>query len=207
MGSVAGSLRETVDKAPAGTFIRPADIPGPRAGVHIALSRLCAEGDLVRVRNGLYWKGVKSHYGSGRPGLVDAAMAAAGNVGVGPSGWAASQALGLSTQLPAEPELAVAGPIPSFVGVTFHKRNNLSRRGLNAMEVALLEVLRSYPTYCEVGPTELRERVRALATEGKLNLDNVARAAVHERSPALRRNLNLVLARDEAQWMAPSNGS
>jgi hypothetical protein len=29
---------------------------------------------------------------------------------------------------PAAPEIAVAGPVPSFEGVRFHKLNNLARR-------------------------------------------------------------------------------
>ena len=143
--SVAGAVRAAIAAAPAGTFIRNADVPGSRAGVNTALSRLAADGEVVRVRNGLYWKGVKSRFGSGIPGLLDAAIAAAGGDGAGPSGWSAAQALGLSTQVPAIPEVAVAGPVPSLRGVRFHKRNNLARRDLSVCEIALLEALRSYP--------------------------------------------------------------
>jgi len=190
--SVARAVRAAVEATPVGTFFRSTDLPGSRAGVNTALSRLATAGEVVRVRNGLYWKGVKSRYGAGRPGLLDAAIAAAGHVGTGPSGWSAAQALGLSTQIPATPEVAVAGPVPSFEGVRFHKRNNLARRDLGFWEIALLEVLRSYPGYAEVSLDELAMRVRSLVDEGKVRFSHLETAARSERSPALRRNLAAV---------------
>jgi Family of unknown function (DUF6088) len=190
--SVAGAVRAVIAAAPAGTFIRNADVPGSRAGVNTALSRLAADGEVVRVRNGLYWKGVKSRFGSGIPGLLDAAIAAAGGDGAGPSGWSAAQALGLSTQVPAIPEVAVAGPVPSLRGVRFHKRNNLARRDLSVCEIALLEALRSYPAFAEVSVDEFKIRVQSLAEEGKVRLGYVEKVARKEHSSALRRNMTVV---------------
>jgi Family of unknown function (DUF6088) len=190
--SVAETVRAVVAEAPAGTFIRSADVPGSRAAVNTALSRLATAGELLRVHHGLYWKGVKSRFGPGRPGLVDVAMAVVGPDGAGPSGWSAAQALGLSTQVPAEPEVAVAGPVPSFVGVRFHRRNNLARRDLGFWEIALLEALRSYPAYAEVSVAELADRVRALVADGKVRFAHLETAARREHSPALRRNLAAV---------------
>jgi hypothetical protein len=103
------------------------------------MSRLAAAGELLRVHHGLYWKGVQTRFGAGRPGLVDVAI-------------------------------AVAGPVPSFEGVRFHKRNNLARRDLSFWEIALLEALRSYPAYAEVSVAEFAARVRALVAEGKVRL-------------------------------------
>jgi hypothetical protein len=192
--SVARSVRAVVAEAPTGAFIRSADIPGARAAVNTALSRLCAAGEVVRVHPGLYWKGVKSRFGAGFPGLLDVAIAVAGTDGVGPAGWSAAQALGLSTQVPATPEVAVAGPVPSFDGVRFHKRNNLARRDLSLWEIALLEVLRTYPTYAEVGLEDLADRVCSLVAEGKVRFSRLRAAARTERSPALRGNLAAVRA-------------
>ena len=64
--STAGLARERVARAPVGSFFRAVDLPGSRAGVNTALSRLRASGDLVSVDRGLYWKGVKSRFGAGR---------------------------------------------------------------------------------------------------------------------------------------------
>jgi hypothetical protein len=193
-GSVAEAIRVRVENAPAGAFIRNMDIPGPRAAVDTALSRLSAAGELVRVRNGLYWKGVKSRFGSGRPGRLDVALAAAGNRGAGPSGWSASHALGLSTQLPATVEVAVAGPVPTLGSVRFHRRNNLARRDLNVWEIALLEVLRDYPAYTEASLIQVAERVASLAAEGKVRVKDTVAVARIERSAALHRSLDVVLA-------------
>jgi len=193
--SVAAEVRAVVRATPAGGFIRSADISGTRAAVNTALSRLSAAGEVVRVRNGLYWKGVKSRFGAGRPGLLDAAVAAAGGDGAGPSGWSAAQVLGLSTQIPATPEVAVAGPVPSFQGVRFHRRNNLVRRDLGFWEIAVLEVLRSYPSYAEATLDDVAARVCSLVRDGKVRLTRLEKAARSEHSPALRRNLAAVKAK------------
>lgn len=187
--TVAAEIRAFVAAAPTGTFIRSADLPGSRAAVNTELSRLFAAGDLTRIRQGLYWKGVKSRFGHGRPGLLDGAIAAAGTRGAGPSGWSAAQALGLSTQVPATPEVAVAGPPPAFAGVRFRKRNNLTRRDLGLWEIAVLEVLRAYPAFVDTSLDEVAARVSALAADGKVRLPALERAASAERSPTLRRNL------------------
>lgn len=191
--STAVRVRDRVHKARAGSFIRSSELPGSRSAVLTTLSRLHADGDLVRVRNGIYWKSVSSRFGGGRPGLLDAGVVAAGVTGVGPAGWSATQVLGLSTQLPAIPELAVAGPTPTLKGVRFHQRNNLARRGLSFLEIALLESLRDFPRYAEVDFDVVTRRVEELVANGRIRLARVRKAAASEHSPALRRNLQAVL--------------
>jgi len=190
--TTAEMIRRRVQEAPAGTFIRPAELPGTRPAVLTALSRLHADGELVRVRNGLYWKGLRSRFGSGRPNLLDAAVAVGGGMGAGPTGWSATQVLGLSTQLPAMPEVAVAGPVPILEGVRFHRCNNAPRCDLNFHEVALMEVLRTYPRYAEVGIDRVAATVRRLEAEGKVDWSKIERVARSEHSPKLRHNLATV---------------
>ena len=190
--TTAEAIRNKVRRAPAGTFMRPSDFPGPRAAVLVVLSRLHAKGDLIRVRNGLYWKGVNSPYGKGSPDLLASAMAAAGERGVGPSGWSATHALGLSTQMPAIPELAVTGPAPKFEGVRFHTRNNATRRGLSFYELALLEALREFPRFAEVDIAEVARKVADLEAKGKIRMAKVEKVAAREHSPRLRENLAIV---------------
>jgi hypothetical protein len=190
--TVAEDVRARVRRAPTGSFVRPADLPGSRSAVLTALSRLHAEGGLVRLRNGLYWKGVSSRFGPGRPSLLEAAVSAAGNRGAGPAGWSATQVLGLSTQLPATPEVAVAGAAPTLVGVRFHRRNNTARHELGFYEVALIEALRDFPRYSEVDIESVARTVARLEAEGKVRLARVKRVAASEHSPALRRNLEAV---------------
>jgi hypothetical protein len=60
-------------------------------------------------------------------------------------------------------------------------------------EIALLEVLRAYPLHAEASLDEVANRVSELAAEGKVRLSDVRKAAVAERSPSLRRNLDALL--------------
>jgi hypothetical protein len=94
--------------------------------------------------------------------------------------------------MPAMPELAVAGPVPTFEGVRFHRRNNVARHDLRFVEIALMEVLRDFPRHSEADIEEVARTVRRLENEGKLRFSKVEKAASSERSPALRRNLETV---------------
>lgn len=189
------TIRAAVEASPAGTFFRPGEFDAPRAAVDSAFARLCSRrADFVRVGRGLYWKGVSSRYGPGRPSPVDVANAASGGRGVGPSGWTAAHALGLTTQISAVPELTVVGPVPTRVkGVTFHRRSNLARVDLSYLEVALVEVLRDDLRHVDGAWDALAVQVGTLQEEGSLHLDRVARAVATERSPAARRNLARLL--------------
>lgn len=107
---------------------------------------------MIRVRNGLYYKGAKSRFGMTRPSSRDVAREVLGSDGVGPAEFSAAQHLGLTTQVPAELHLCSWGPIPDGIdGVRIHKRNNVRRRSLNESEIALLEVLRDPQTLVEGG--------------------------------------------------------
>lgn len=137
---------------PERTFVRNSDLPGSNAARRNALSHAAAHGDLIRVRNGLYYKGAKSRFGMTRPSSREVAREVLGTEGVGPAGFSAARYLGLTTQVPAEMHLSICGPIPEGIdGVQMHKRNNARRRSLNESEIALLEVLRDPQTLVENG--------------------------------------------------------
>jgi hypothetical protein len=194
--TAATAVLNRYEKARPGAFIHSRDIPGTRAAVDTALCRLAASRpDLVRAARGVYWKGVKSRYGAGRPDPAAVAAEVARGRGLGPTGWAAANALGLSTQVPATLELTVVGAPPSGVdGVRFHSRNNTARTALSFAEVALLEVLRDDLRHTDTGWTELVERVRELVEGGKLHLKRVAKAVESERSPTARANFDRLAA-------------
>jgi len=185
----AEAARRRVRHAPTGTFFRTSDFDGPRPAVLTALSRLHSDGELVRVRNGLYWKGVSSRFGKGRPDRSAAAIALAKGRGVGPTAWSATQVLGLSTQVPPIAELAVIGPAPKMEGVRFHTRNNTARRDLSYLEIAVLETLREFPRYAEANLLELAKKIDALELINRISLKKVKKVATSERSPRLRENL------------------
>lgn len=144
--------RAVLRELPERTFVRISDLPGSNAARRNALSHAAADGDLIRVRNGLYYKGAKSRFGMTRPSNRDVAREVLGIEGVGPAGFSAARHLGLTTQVPAEMHLSFWGPIPDGIeGVRIHKRNNARRRSLNESEIALLEVLRDPQTLVESG--------------------------------------------------------
>jgi hypothetical protein len=174
-------IRSTIEKAPPGTFFHASKLPGSPRAVESELSRLSHKGLLHRAHKGLYWKGRASRFGNTRPDPVAVAFEVAGERGVGYSGVSASHALGLSTQVPPRPELAVVGPPPSGIkGVTFHSRSNLGRHHLRPVEVSLLEVLRAWPYGVEVSESEFAARIQTLAREKAIDLDHVGEVATGE---------------------------
>lgn len=181
------------------------DFEGPRRAVESAISRLTAENEsLLRVRRGLYWKGVKSRFGPGRPRTEDVVLEVARTRGVGPAGWSASHALGLSTQVPAVPEFAVVGPPPTGIaGAKFHSRRNLGRLQLRHDEIALLEVLRDWPSHAEGDWTDLERAVASLRADGRIRPDRLRKAAAGERAPALRERIAALFA--DPSPVAPSD--
>lgn len=196
--SVAAVIRAEIANAPTGSWFVVQDLVerlGERRAVELALFRAARAGDLVSIRRGLYWKGVKTRFGTTKPGTFDAGLGVLRAVGfesgIGPTGWSASHALGLSTQIPAETHIAVPGrpPTPS-TGVKYHERNSRWRLDLSVLEVALLEVLREFPYRVEADWETLAERAQKLHDEGQLDLIEVASVAARERHPAARARAN-----------------
>jgi hypothetical protein len=168
---------------PVGSFVRVEDLPGSRQAAASAASRAAARGDLLALRKGLYFKGVRTRYGMTAPGPIDVALMVLGTDGVGPAGHSAARVFGLTTQVPARPELAVAGPLPTRLpGVVLRRRNNMARRDLSFREIALLEVLRDWEHLSERPMTALAREVKS----GAVDLDRVERALRTERVPAAR---------------------
>ena len=195
MKSAADTVRRKVEASPAGTFFRTSDFPGSRSAVETHLSRLVStDPSLLRVRRGLYWKGGRSKYGSGKPDVDAIVRAVASDQSVGPPRGAAGHALGLSTQVPATPAYAVVGAPPTGIpGVKFHSRRNLKRIGLNYHEVALLEVLRDWPDSVEANWVTLVLRVARLRNEGLLRPEQMRSAVAGEHAPALRERFDQLM--------------
>lgn len=191
MASVAATIRSRVGKARPGTFFRVSDFDGPSRAVESAFSRLADEDPSLRhIRRGLYWKGVKSRFGPGRPRTEDVVCEVAEGRGIGPAGWSASHALGLSSQVPARPEFALVGAPPTGIpDARFHSRSNLARIGLGYHEIALLEVLRKWPEHVEADWSDLERAVVRLRDSGHIRPARVLRAATEEKAPALRERI------------------
>lgn len=181
--STAALVRDRVISTPRGSFVRSADFPGSSSAVDMALSRLAsATGPLVRVGRGVYWRGVDSRFGAGAPPALEAALEVAGP-GSGPAGWSALRFLGLTTQIPALPHVAVPGRQPALRNARVSKRSNALRVLLNPAEVAVLEVLREdWIDRIDGGQEALAEALRRLTTDGQVRPDSLDEVAGRETS-------------------------
>lgn len=177
---------QVLEELPVRSFVRAKDLPGSPTAARNALSRAAKCGDLVHCSRGLYFKGPKTRYGMARPGVLEVALKVLGVDGIGPAGYSAARAFGLTTQVPAKVELAVYGPLKQGIdGVKLHKRNNGRRRGLSFLEIALLEVLRE-PATVESGWDSLVSAAKNAVDKGEVRLCRIAEAVPGEGSPAVR---------------------
>lgn len=167
--SVSSMVDETVGSLPAHSFVCARDFDAPRGAVDTALSRLCASGGLVRVRKGLYWKGISTRLGMSRPTVEEVALEV-GGPGSGPAGIAAAHWLGLTTQVPATFEAAVPARAPKgWATVRFSQRSKgRLLRKLRPTEVALIEVLRAGPAVVEHPWAKVAVTVEGLVDRGEL---------------------------------------
>jgi predicted transcriptional regulator of viral defense system len=188
MAAPQSAVRDWVMARAPGTYFTTDDVPGTSGAVDSALSRLAApDGPIQRVRQGVYWrKGAPTRFGTAKPDPVQIAFVAAG-AGAGPAGASAANAVGLSTQVPRRPHIAVVGRAPKGLhGVQITARSNAHRVLLSPTEVAVLESVRDFDRFAEVPWPRARQRLRKLASDGTVDLMKLANVAGHERSAVLR---------------------
>lgn len=185
-----------IERLPVDSFLRVHDLPGSPAAAAAAASRAAKDGVITHLRHGLYFKGKPTRYGPTRPTPEAIAREVLGPKGVGPAGFSAARAWGVTTQVPASPEFAIAGPKPTALpGVKVHQRSNMARRDLNYLEIALLEVLRDPKTLVEGSWSRLVEATRDAATNARsVNLSRLKKVGAVEGSLSVRRHLNRLLS-------------
>lgn len=176
----------TVRATPARSFVRAEKLPGSPTAVRKALSRAVKAGELVRMRPGVYYKGVPTRYGMTTPPETDVANFVLGERGVGPAGYSAARAWGVTTQVPAVVELATLGSRRKLKHTKLLTRSNLARVDLNAKEIALLELLREPHIYVEAGWDALVEQVREAVADGSIRPVLLRTAVPGESSRAVR---------------------
>jgi hypothetical protein len=165
-------------------FWRPEDLSLTASTRQHLLADLVAEGELRRIRRGLYWRGATSPLGMAPPPTDVLIAELAPGPGVGPAGLYAANLLRLSTQVPRRAEVAVPARAPeSFGSIRFVARPARSGRiqaGLNPAEVALLEVLGAWETTIEVPPADAWTRLLQLLGSGQVRATRLARAGCTE---------------------------
>lgn len=148
-------------------FWRFTDFPAssPSAAQHL-LSELMEGGELLRIRKGLYWRGVPTPLGMSPPTPDALVHELVGSNGVGPAGLSASNMLLLSTQIPRWTHFAVPGRAPKETGqVRFMSRPTRTARAtahLTPTDVALLETLGDWESIVEIPTPEGWERLRKM---------------------------------------------
>lgn len=173
------------------------DVPGTRSAVDSALSRLASDpdGPITRIRHGIYWrKPSATRFGFGAPDPVAVALKVAGP-GSGFAGISAANVLGLTTQVPATPTIAVVGRAPkNLAGVKIVCRSNLRRIDLRPTEVAVLETLRTFPQHIEVDWSQLHRVVTGLVASGDVDANRLRTAAKADHIAGLSGRLDQALA-------------
>ena len=180
-------------------FYRASDFSGSRSAVEKALSRLVEHGELLRVRNGLYWRGSETPLGMSPPNPREVVSVYAEGLPVGPAGVSAANYLGLTTQVPRLPEYAAPAIVPDIDRIRIHRRagrraeaRRLAR--LAVAEVAFLEVLDAWERVVELSPNEAIARLVAAFDDGTVDVSKIVRAARHEPARS-RERLRLLLER------------
>lgn len=114
MTTLAEKVLMHASKLPEGTPLLAKELLhlGNRAAVDQALSRLARRGELTRAGRGLYLRPVKNRFGTRAPSTektIEGVSAQRGETIV-PSGAAAANALGLTTQVPVREIYFTSGP-------------------------------------------------------------------------------------------------
>lgn len=189
--SVAAQVRQTVEDLDLRSFLHARDLPGSRPAVDSALSRLAAEGELMRIRKGLYYR--PPSRGRRRPGPLEIGLAIAGRGG-GPAGVSAARMFGLTTQVPSVETVAVPGRSPADSEEVRFVARSFSRRELDLTiyEAGLLEVLRDFDRISEVPFARLAGVVERAVEDNRIRADRVDDAVSEEWDLNTRRRWHLL---------------
>ena len=141
----------------------------PVSAVAKALSRLAQQGQLERVSKGVYYRSRQTTFGKSLPNPTAMRNLAAARKPVFPSGIAAANLLGFTTQMPGRAEVATTGfTLPrKLLGrdTIVHTRRPDAWRGLCETDAALLDFLRRAGRTSELSPAETVQRALALFRE------------------------------------------
>lgn len=194
--SVASEIRRKISHS-SNRFFRSREFDGTRTAIEKALGRLVENGELLRIRNGLYWRGAKTPFGMAPPNPRVVVKEYADGYPIGPAGVSAANLLGLSTQVPRIPEYAVPTTVPPIDRIRLVRRETRRSNGrwaarLTEVEVALLEVLDSWESVIEIPASEALERMSAILSDGYVRPERLVQASASE--PArVRERLRFVL--------------
>ena len=164
-------------------FLHAADFDLAGADAERALRRLVDNGELLRICDGLYWRGRVTLLGISYPAedtLIDELV---GGRTYGWAGVSAASRLGLSAQVPKRTQIAVDGDTAhasaTLAFIDRSERTGRTTAGLTPTEVAFLEVLDGYDDLVDQ-PAIGRDRLINLLACGVVRSDALHRASPSE---------------------------
>ncbi|MBL8827243.1 MAG: hypothetical protein JNM18_09675 [Planctomycetaceae bacterium] len=141
----------------------------PFLAVAQALSRLARAKEVERLSKGLYYRGRETSFGRSRPNPAAIRTLAAKQATVFPSGIAAANLLGFTTQNPRRAEVATsAQSLPrKLMGddTVIHTRRPAAWAGLSQADAAFLDFMRHSGRTSELSPQETVKRTLKLCAE------------------------------------------
>ena len=144
----------------------------PSTALAQAFSRLARKGTLERLSKGIYYRPRETRFGRSRPNPFALQQLAAQKGAIFPSGIAAANLLGFTTQTARRGELSTTAPsLPrKLIGTdtVVHTRRPESWSELSEMEGALLDFLRNGGQFSELSPeATIQKALTLLAQEGR----------------------------------------
>ena len=166
---VADILRQRIDRGGERLWRYVDFVDLPFAAVAQALSRLARSGQIDRLSKGTYYRSRATAFGQSRPNPAAIRQLASRNRSLFPSGIAAANLLGFTTQNPQRVELATSGlSLPrKLVGpdAIIHTRRPEAWSNLTPEDVALLEFLRCGGRTSDLSPEAAIDRLMMLLSE------------------------------------------
>jgi Family of unknown function (DUF6088) len=144
----------------------------PFEAVAQALSRLTRQGRLARLSKGIYYSSRQTAFGTSRPNPAAIQKLASRRKGVFPSGIAAANLLGFTTQTASRSEVSTSAlSLPrKLVGsdTVIHTRRPEAWAALSDNDAALLDFLRRSGRTSELSPEEtIRRTIKLLSEKGR----------------------------------------
>lgn len=168
----------------------------PSGAVAKALSRLCRDGIIRRVRKGIYYRPVETILGTSIPNLIAVAEAATMIKGrhIAVSGYTGYNALGLTTQVAAKTTLVTSKPTKSSA-LKNNRIRTIARPFYSSMkpeERWALDALRDINRISDTTPEAIVLRLIELLSSGKLSFERLVRFSLRGEPPRVRAVLGAI---------------
>ena len=209
--TVAATIRKRIEAGGERAW-RLTDFQGmPFTAVAQSLSRLFRQGVLQRLGKGLYYKSRPTVFGPSKPNPAMVRSLPLRSHKVFPSGTAAANLLGFTTQNPARVELSTDGlSLPRLIvgqETIIHTRRPESWRGISETDAALLDFLRNRGASSELSPEATVSKLLSYFRE-RGRFESLSKVAASE-PPRVRAMLGAIgqqLGRPEKQLAELRNG-